>query len=168
MVTRSSNLLILTLLAHPDLLKNKSTKELNKQDEIEKRLKECQEYHYNQSSKVSSLSRNIVYGIIGTCWVLIYADNHYNKPCTWLIIALGLSFAYLLLDLYHYFSDSRRYREEYFELEQKKNIVNHEAYMNRVSKRSYHLLIAKFYSVLAIAVIFVIAIIRQLGIFQQA
>lgn len=142
--------------------------EADNQDPVKKELEECQGYHYSQSSKVSSLSRNIIYGIIGTGWVLIYADNQYHEPCTWLIIALGLSFVYLLLDLAHYFSDSCSYRREYFELEQKKNIEDHEAYMNRVSKRSYHLLIAKFYSVLAIAVIFVIAIIRQLGIFQQA
>ena len=132
---------------------------------IDKRLEECQNYHYSQSSKVSALSRNIIYGMIGTCWVLIYADNQYHKPCWWIIIALGLSFAYLLLDLVHYFSDSYSYRNEYFEIEHKKNIEGHEAYMNKVSKRSFHLLIAKFICGLVISVVFVIAIIRQLEIF---
>lgn len=143
-------------------------KDADNQDPIEKKLKECQEYHYSQSSKTSSLSRNIVYGIIGTCWVLIYADNKYHEPCWWIMITIGISFVYLLLDLAHYFSDSYSYKKEYFELEQKKNIEDHEAYMNSVSKRSFRLLTAKFICVLIIAVIFVIAIIHQLGIFQKA
>ena len=143
--------------------------EADNKDPIEEKLKECQGYHYSQSSNVSSLSRNIVYGIIGTGWILIYADNQYHKPCTWLIIALGLSFVYLLLDLTHYFSDSCCYKREYFRLDQDKKtegiLHRHEEYMDGVSKRSFHLLIAKFYSVLVIAVIFVIGILRQLEIF---
>lgn len=150
------------------LLKSKKM-EADNQDPVKKELEECQGYHYSQSSKVSSLSRNIVYGIIGTCWVLIYANNHYNKPCTWLIIALGLSFVYLLLDLAHYFSDSCSYRKEYFRLDRDKKtegiLYRHEEYMDGVSKRSFHLLIAKFICVLVIAVIFVIGILRQLEIF---
>lgn len=142
---------------------------IDNQDLIEEKLKECQTYHYSQSSKVSSLSRNIVYGVIGTCWIFIYADNRYHQPCTWLIIALGLSFFYLLLDLRHYFLDSCSYRREYFRLERdKKNegiLYRHEEYMDGVSKRSFHLLVAKFICVLVIAIIFVIGILRQLEIF---
>lgn len=140
----------------------------DKQATIEKKLEECQEYHYSQSSKVSSLSRNIVYGIIGTCWVLIYAENRYHEPCLWIVIALGLSFIYLILDLIHYFSDSCSYRCEYFRLSRDKNNegieYRHEEYMDIVSKRSFHLLIAKFVCVLIIAVIFIIGILSQLGI----
>lgn len=121
------------------LLKSKKM-EADNQDPVKKELEECQGYHYSQSSKVSSLSRNIVYGIIGTGWVLIYADNQYHEPCTWLIIALGLSFVYLLLDLAHYFSDSCSYRREYFRLNQDKKaegiLHRHEEYMDGVSKRS--------------------------------
>ena len=140
----------------------------DKQATIEKKLEECQEYHYSQSSKVSSLSRNIVYGIIGTCWVLIYAENRYHEPCLWIVIALGLSFIYLILDLIHYFSDSCSYRCEYFRLSRDKNNegieYRHEEYMDIVSKRIFHLLIAKFVCVLIIAVIFIIGILSQLGI----
>ncbi len=44
-------------------------------------------------------------------------------------------------------------------------LYRHEEYMDGVSKRSFHLLIAKFVCVLVIAVIFVIGILRQLEIF---
>lgn len=88
--------------------------EADNQDLIKKELEECQNYHYNQSSKVSSLSRNIVFGIIGTSWVLIYANGSYKRPCLGIIIALGLSFVYLLLDLTHYFSDSCSYKKRIF------------------------------------------------------
>lgn len=138
---------------------------------MEEKLKECQEYHYNQSSKVSSLARTIVYGIIGTLWILIYSDNIYREPCLWIKIALGLSFAYLLLDLAHYFWDSCNYRNEYFRLEQERNrdgiLHRHEEYMDRVSKRSFHILKAKFISVLIISAVFLIGILVQLGIYQS-
>lgn len=150
------------------LPKSKILESYNK-DTIERKQIECQDYHYSQSSKTSSLSRNIVFGIIGTCWVLIYANGSYHKPCLYIIITLGLSFVYLLLDLAHYFSDSCSYRNEYFRLERDKNtegiLYRHEEYMDGVSKRSFHLLIAKFICVLIIAVIFLIGILCQLEIF---
>lgn len=131
---------------------------------IEEKKEECQNYHYSQSSKVSSLSRNIVYGIIATCWVFIYADNYYHKPCLLLIITMILCFLYLLLDIIHYFLDSCSYRNESFELSEGKNIELHEKFMDRVSKRSFYLLKAKFIAVLIIAVIFLLGTLYQLGI----
>lgn len=156
-------------LPGPPVLAKSKPMEAYNQDLIKKELEECQGYHYSQSSKVSSLSRNIVYGIIGTCWIVIYADNQYHEPCLWLIIVLGLSFVYLLLDLAHYFSDSCSYRREYFRLDRDKKaegiLYRHEEYMDGVSKRSFYLLIVKFICVLVIAGFFVIGIIRQLEIF---
>ena len=142
----------------------------NNSDNIDKLKEECQDYHYSQSSKVSAISRNIVYGIIGTCWVLIYADNHYHKPCLWIIITLCLCFVYLLLDLVHYFSDSCSYRNESFRLDRDKNkdgiLYRHEEYMDCVSKRSFRFLILKFIFMLVIAVLFLIGILRQLEIWN--
>lgn len=136
---------------------------------IDKRLEECQNYHYSQSSKVSALSRNIIYGMIGTCWVLIYSNNTFHKPCVGLIITLCLCFAYLLIDLRHYYSDSRSYRNEYFVLDANRtneNILNtHEDKMRQVSKRSYRWLKRKYNATLIIAGVFVISVLRQLGVF---
>ena len=134
------------------------------QQKQEKLQSECQEYHYSQSSKVSNLSRNIIYGIIGTCWILIYADNRYHEPCIWLTITMALCFIYLLLDLIHYFSDACSYRNEYFKLNYNTSVDRHETFMNTVSKRSFHLLIAKFTSIIVIAIIFIIGILTQLRI----
>lgn len=138
------------------------------QQEIEKRLEECQNYHYSQSSQVSALSRNIVYGVIGTSWVLIYANGVYHKPCVLLIITLALSFIYLLLDLAHYFSDSCSYRNQFFRLDADKHtdgiLFRHEEYMDQVSKRSFHLLTAKFISILIVSITFIISTIYQLNI----
>ena len=138
---------------------------------IEEKQKECQEYHYSQSSKVSTLARTIVYGIIGTLWILIYSDNIYREPCLWIKIALGLSFSYLLMDLAHYFWDSCNYRKEYFRLEQERNrdgiLHRHEEYMDGVSKRSFLLLKVKFISVFIISIVFLIGIMTQLGIYMS-
>lgn len=136
---------------------------------IDKRLEECQKYHYNQSSKVSTLSRNIIYGMIGTCWVLLYSNNTYHKPCVGLLITLSLCFAYLLIDLIHYFSDSCSYRNAYFVLDANRtneNILNtHESNMTRVSKRSYVWLHVKFWTMLLVSIVFVCSVLRQLGVF---
>lgn len=143
--------------------------ERNKNADIEEKLKECQEYHYGQSSKVSNLARNVVYGIIGTLWLLIYADSTYRETCLWIKIALGLSFVYLLLDLTHYFWDACDYRKEYFKLDKERAeediLERHERYMDGVSKRSYRLLKAKFVSVIIISIVFLIAVSVQFGIY---
>lgn len=139
-----------------------------KDSNMEEELKECQEYHYSQSSKVSTLARTVVYGMIGTLWIFIYSNNVYREPCPWIKIALGLCFFYLLLDLGHYFWDACNYRNEYFRLEREKNregiLHRHEEYMNRVSKRSYCLLIVKFISVFVISAVFLIGVLVQLKI----
>lgn len=133
---------------------------------MEEKLKECQEYHYSQSSNVSKLARTVVYGMIGTLWILIYSNNVYREPCLWVKIALGLCFFYLLLDLGHYFWDACNYRNEYFRLEREQNregiLYRHEEYMNRVSIRSFRLLIVKFISVFVISAVFLIGVLVQL------
>ncbi len=133
---------------------------------IEEKLSECQNYHYSQSSNVSTIARNIVYAIIGTCWVLIYANGEYHDPCLWIIGALILCFIHLMLDLVHYFGDACSYRQEYFKLNQDIDIDRHEEYMNRVSKRSFRFLKAKFICVSIILIIFVIGVICQLKVFK--
>ena len=67
---------------------------------VEGKLKQCQDYHYTQSSKVSALGRNIIYGEIGTMWVVMYSNHVYHNPCIMVVIALGLCFIYLLRHLY--------------------------------------------------------------------
>ena len=139
-------------------------------DKVEKKklLEECQNYHYSQSSKASSLSRTIIYGIIGTCWILIYADNEFHEPCILLEIALASSFIYLLLDLIHYFTDSCSYRKEYFRLNDDLTADRHEKYMDKVSKRSFYILIMKFGLAIVIAVIFIIGTLRQLEVIKMS
>ena len=37
--------------------------------DLQKLLDECQNFHYAQSSKFSTLARTLVFGIIGTIWI---------------------------------------------------------------------------------------------------
>lgn len=152
--------------------------------DIKEIIKECEEYQYNQSSNVSRLSRNIIYGIIGTIWILIYDDDTCQDTCIWIRAALVLSCLYLLLDLIHYFVDFLAYRKESYLLSHEVDSCdcckeddqlshkNKTACISRrhkertlmFSKRSANCLKAKFISILIISVLFLIGVGVQLGI----
>ncbi len=48
---------------------------------------EIQQFMYAQSSKFSSVARNLILGVIGTVWVLTYAEGTLNFPNGWLFPA---------------------------------------------------------------------------------
>lgn len=135
---------------------------------VEGKLKQCQDYHYTQSSKVSALGRNIIYGEIGTMWVVMYSNHVYHNPCIMVVIALGLCFIYLLIDITHYYIDSYCYRREYFILDESRNVEGildkHSEFMYFVARCSFCMLNIKFVGVLIISIIFIIAFLRQFEI----
>lgn len=139
---------------------------MNNNEDIEKRLSECQDYHYAQSSKVSTISRTLIFGIIGTTWVIIYSNNTFTRPVNLLIITLCLSFGYLVLDLIHYFWDACNYRSQSFRLDKERQtdgiLHKHEEYMDLVSIRSFRMIVFKFILILIISILFVIGVISQL------
>lgn len=95
----------------------------NQQDEIRKDIitcqQSCEESQNVQSGKVSSISRMMIYAIIGTIWLLLsqekdgllFVDNKLLK------CAIIASFVYLLVDITHYFIDACRYRYNSFKLD---------------------------------------------------
>ena len=109
-----------------DLLENHEHNMAN--DKKIQLLSECQDYHYKQSSNVSSLARYIIYAIIATIWLTINAES-FLCINWWLRIALFAAFLYLLADIVHYFWDSVSYRREYFKFE--KEIGNDIHLLNR-------------------------------------
>lgn len=135
--------------------------------DINKQLRACQEYQYSQSSKVSTISRNIVFGEIGTICLVVYTGNTtiIQNPCGCLIIALFLNFFYLLVDLLHYFIDTCYYRLEYYRLDRDRAVegihFRHLEFMNIVSRRSFRMLIIKFAMVIIISVVFLIGMLIQ-------
>lgn len=131
-------------------------------------IKECAGYKYSQSSKVSSLSRYIVYGIIGLVWSISYDKNTgLYIPNIFLLIALLGSLAYLLLDVIHYFTDSVAYHSLAMTLRrgigEERCLRKYFGWQSaRIGNRSSCFLTCKFVFMLVLSAFFVIGIIKNI------
>ena len=140
--------------------------EESKTQKVEKYIDETEKYHYNQSSKASELIRKIVFAIIASCWVLIFADNGtYHQTNIFLKATIAVSFIYLLLDVLHYFLDTCSQYHYSTEILMSRSVE----YIDKIyipkkeylDKRSFGLFCAK------IGVGFVVAITFILGMFIE-
>ena len=125
---------------------------------------ETQDFKYQQSSKFSSVSRNLVLGIIGTNWFLTYVDGKLRIPNLCLFISLLLGLMFLFVDVIHYFWDSMSYQKELYSLDKYKTeqeLENkHEPRMNAINKRSHRFIIAKCVLLLIASALFFIGLIK--------
>lgn len=139
------------------------------ESKIDKEIAKCEEFHFAQSSKVSSISRNIIFGIIGTLWILLYSQNgEHKKLYHILIIALCGCFVYLIVDLVHYFWDACSYRSQSFRIDYNRSekgiLYKHNEYLDIVSKRSFACFVLKFIMVIIVSTLFIIGMVIQLDI----
>lgn len=141
--------------------------EKNNSENIQELLEECQEYHYAQSSKFSQLSRSLVFGILGTIWILSYSEQGFTPNNNWQIWTLIAGFIYLAIDVCHYFCDSCFYRNEYFHFKKERNISTHDDKMNKRSKISYHAICWKFIILISVCILFLIGFIKQYDIMSK-
>ena len=125
---------------------------------------ETQDFKYQQSSKFSSVSRNLVLGIIGTNWFLTYVDGKLRIPNLYLFISLLLGLMFLFVDVIHYFWDSMSYQKELYSLDKYKieqELENkHEPRMNAINKRSHRFIIAKCVLLLTASALFFMGLIK--------
>jgi hypothetical protein len=108
---------------------------------------ETQQFMYAQSSKFSSVARNLIFGIMGTIWAFSFKDGEITLHHPWLSYALLLSIIFLLCDVIHYFSDTMSYNRQQYKIDHYKedsDFVNHEKRMDYINKRSHRFIIAKF------------------------
>lgn len=124
---------------------------------------ETQDYMYQQSSKFSSVSRNLVLGIIGTNWFLTYVDGKLRIPNLYLFASLLLGLMFLLVDVIHYFGDSVSYQKELYSLDGYKTeqdlIDKHESKMDKINKRSHIFIVTKFSLLVFASILFFIGLI---------
>lgn len=125
---------------------------------------ETQDYMYQQSCKFSSVSRNLVLGIIGTNWFLTYVDGKLRIPNRYLFASLLLGLMFLLVDVIHYFVDSVSYQKELcsldkYETEQELE-SKHEPEMDKINKISHRFIIAKFVLLVFASVLFFFGLIK--------
>lgn len=131
-------------------------------------IEECQSYHYLQSKQTSTLTRQLVYGIMGTIWVLSFNNGHFYVNNKFYYLVLIFSLAFMLFDVFHYFLDSLSYRKEYFKIVQgermKEESIKHEDFMIQVSERSFMFLKIKFGLCMFVSLMFVIGfVLSELG-----
>ena len=123
---------------------------------------ELQGYMYSQSSKLSSVSRNLIFGILGTIWVMTFSEGKMTIPNPYLFYALLTSLLYMIIDVFHYFCDSISYHRQQYKLDSYKNnqeIENiYEKRMDKINNRSHYFLIGKTSVLLLAAIFFIIGI----------
>lgn len=133
---------------HVRRARREAPQEKDKFKENKERLQnELQEYMYSQSSKFSSVSRNLIFGILGTIWIMTYSEGRMSIPNPYLFYALLFSLLFLSVDVFHYFLDSISYHSQQYKLEkfksQKEIEEAHEPQMDKINKRSHRFLIGK-------------------------
>ena len=141
--------------------------EKNNSGNIQELLEECQEYHYAQSSKFSQLSRSLVFGILGTIWILSYSEQGFTPNNNWQIWTLIVGFIYLAIDVCHYFCDSCFYRNEYFQFDKEKNIAEHNKRMNDRSRLSYCAIWGKFLVLFIVCSLFIVGFVKQFDVISK-
>ncbi len=100
---------------------------------------ELQGYRYSQSSKFSSVSRTLIFGIIGTVWTIILNSEKGSICHPLLTGSLLLSIVYLIFDVQHYYKDSKNYYNRQFELckaTTNADLDDHDIKMDELSKNS--------------------------------
>lgn len=136
------------------------------EEKKQKLQEETQEFMYQQSSKFSSVSRNLVLGIIGTNWFLTYVDGKLRIPNLCLFVSLLLGLIFLLVDVVHYFWDSMSYQNELYSLDRYRTeqdlIDKHESKMDVINKRSHRFINAKLCILALASILFFIGLIIYL------
>lgn len=141
-------------------------KEENKSFEKKKAelLTETQQYMYSQSSKFSSVSRNLIFGTMGTIWAFSFTNGEITINNVYLMIALLLCVLYLMLDVIHYYTDTNSYNKEQYNLDNYKDdkeLNKHEKTMDSINKRSNRFIVWKFRVLIVTSIMFVIGLLCQ-------
>jgi len=138
----------------------------HKRDDIKTRKKrlqnELQGYMYSQSSKLSSVSRNLIFGILGTIWVITYSEGKMTIANPYFFYALLSSLLFMIVDVFHYFLDSISYHRQQYKLDSYKSneeIDNiYEKRMDKINNRSHYFLIGKTCVLILAALFFITGI----------
>lgn len=127
---------------------------------------EMQVFMSEQSGSFSSISRTLMFGIIGTIWVLTYSDGKLAIPNNWLLISLIMSLLYFLADTGHYFWDAmscQKVSQDVWGYKTADDVENktNEA-MKKINKRSVNFVKIKFVLLILTAIIFGVGLFLQI------
>ena len=150
-------------------MSNNSSFEEQAKDAVLKCQSACESSQNAQSSKVSSISRSMVYGIIGAIWAMMCSqDFEMSQFNDCLKASVIMGFIYLLLDITHYFVDACRYRLESFRLDKKVDALylfnSSRIKLDNIAICSFIAVVLKYFMSLATSVVFLIGLLQKFGI----
>ena len=141
----------------------------NEREELKKYQNSCESSKNTQSSKVSNISRSMVYAIIATNWVLLYIEDT-PQICNlnyWLIWSVIFSFFYIFIDIIHYFVDtceyvclSKKLYDSSEDIATRVKIGQKE--MKAISKYSFYAIIGKTVLTFITSIVFLIGLICKI------
>lgn len=145
-------------------MKKDEKQEIN--DKYDSSIEESNGFSYSQASNVSSISRNLVMGMIATVWVVSYIDGKFVLPNKCLVCAMAIAFAYLLMDVIHYYTDARFYHKGTLSLEKH---YGNPSFLKKVyndgmiahAKKSQRWFVGKFYLFLLTVVVFLVGMVLE-------
>ena len=136
-------------------------------DTYEDLLKKSNKALYEQSSKVSTICRSMVYAVIATVWAILYDNGHFSMPEGVMLWTLGFCALFIVVDIVHYFYETcfnftlspRVFKYE----DQSKPIRKNDLRKSvRNSKCSFWFIVGKFILAMATIGVFVYAVICEL------
>ena len=155
-------------ITHKEGIKPESDKkEENKYDKL---LDECQGYKYAQSSNFTKISRTVIFGIIGTIWILSYSKSGFEIHNTCLFVSLFFAFLHIIIDLIHYFWDMIFYKNEYVKFANDRECENaikeHDKRMDKNADISFNFVCVNAFVLLLTAISFIKGFIFQFKMFE--
>lgn len=138
---------------------NKKTLEEEK-EELENMV---QSFMGEQSGLFSSVSRTLIFGIIGTIWVISYSEKGVTIPNKYLLYSLAMSLFYLFADVCHYFWDAMSYQDESKKIWGYKTSEELDTELRKgltkINKRSVNFIKVKWLGLILTAILFTIGFI---------
>ena len=125
----------------------------------------AQEYMSDQSSKFSNVARSLMFGIIGTIWIISYTEAGLDFSNCWLFTALSLSLLYFLVDVIHYFWSAMSYLDVSNKTPQCMNPDQYDVQLRRmetISGRTVACFVIKFIVLIIAATAFCIGLYTKM------
>ena len=130
-------------------------------------MKQCNHALYEQSSKVSTICRGMIYAIITTVWAILYNDGHFCMPEGIMLWTLGLCALFIIVDIVHYFCETcfnYRLSQKVFKHEDQSKPIRTKDLKKfvRNSQRSFWFIVGKFSVAMITIVVFACAVVSEL------
>jgi len=139
----------------------------NLSEKYDQAIEEAQSFYADQSGKVATISRSIVFGMIGTIWVVWYSDGEIKDIHFVTLLSMFFCFVYLMYDVFLYFQNALFYHDKLVQLEDnfKKSNYLDKSYSDELlnySKKACANMKRKYWIFIFVSVSFVVGMYCQL------